>query len=448
MNLPTSVEAERFVLGSIMLTAEMFDNIRGAIDEDDFSLEKHRRIFRRMTDLNARGEVLDRVTVYHELDKHKEAQSCDGIGYLAELDNGLPQLPNIDAYVRIVREKAILRRTIFACQSMMDRCMSAKEGSEEILTAAESTLQKLAEQGATGAPSWRNPGEVMAQYPGGIGAFLDPQRHTDGILTPWAAFNSSTGGLRAGELCVIGGRPSMGKSLVSMQIALQAAQSGIGVAVFSLEMSAESLIYRLLSGLSQVDAHKFRMGYLSHDERKRINQAVGDIQDLPLKIDESRARTVPAITSALRKLVAQMPVSLIVIDHLQLMRTTGRAESARVGLSEICHSMKHIASDFGAAVVLCSQLNRDCEKENRRPQLSDLNETGSIEQDADVVAFIHRWERYQKFRGREDMRGDAELILAKQRNGPVGMVRLVFLDGQQKFESRADSEELQRGGDE
>lgn len=447
--LPASIEAERFVLGSVMLTRECFDNIRGAISAEDFSLEKHRRIFKRMADLNERGESVEPMTVALELEKHGELDSCDGASYITDLDIGLPQLPNIDAYVRIVREKSILRRTIFACQHMMNRCLTAEEGSEEILTAAEGTLQKLAQEGHQGAASWRNPGEVMSQYPGGISAFLEPFRCANGVPTPWPALTNSVGGLHEGELFVIAGRPSMGKSLIAMQMAAWAAKTGVGVNVFSLEMSAESLIHRLLSAESRVDAQRFRMGFLNPGERQKIAAAVGEIQDLPLWIDHTRARTVPAMVSVLRKGAGQgKKPRLIIIDHLTLMGTPARVESARVGFSDIVHSMKRIAGDFGATVILLSQLNRKCEDENRRPQLSDLKETGSIEEDADVVTFIHRWERYQKFRGREEFRGDAELILAKQRNGPVGMCRLVFLEGQQKFETRADCEELQHGGNE
>ncbi len=465
--LPTSITAERMVLGSILLDPEHYDSTAGAIDPADFSLELHRRIMKRMAALSERGERIDRITVFQELHKHGETDG-ETLSYLVALDDGLPQLPNIDAYLRIVKEKATLRAAIFACQHIINRCMVAEDGAEEILTAAEATVQKLAEAGAQGRVAWRNPGEVMAEYPGGIGAFLEPQRHATGIPTPWPALTSSTGGMRPGELWVIAGRPSMGKSVVGMQMATEAAkhlqehQPGEGAAVFSLEMSAESLVYRMLSAKAirvtnaakllsaegRVDAQRFRGGFLNHDERKRLNGAVGGIQDLSLWIDDTRARTVPAMISALRKLAAKWKPRVIVVDHLTEMNLGPRAESMRVGYSQIVNGLKHIAVDFGATMLLLAQLNRKCEDENRRPQLSDLKETGSIEEVADVVTFIHRWERYQKFRGHAEYHGLAELLLAKQRNGPVGMCNLVFLAAMQRFETACGGEDLQVGGSE
>lgn len=450
--LPSAPDAERLVLGAVMAMPETFETLRGAVAAEDFHTEVHRILFKRMCDLSERGDPIDRVTVFTELQKNREAEACGGLTYLVSLDDGLPQIPNIEAYARIVREKSVLRKTIFACQHMMNRCMAASGESHEILTDAEGVLQKLVGESRQERVSWRNPGEIMVGYPGGIDAFLSPQKHESGLVTPWPALTSATGGWHTGELAVIAGRPSMGKSLIAMQIAVMAAkhfrsstpEESEVAAIFSLEMSKESLIQRLLSAEGRVDAQKFRMGYLSYDERKKLSVAVGEIEDLPLWIDDSHARTVPAMVSALRKLQATRgQPRLIVVDHLQLVRSVGRVESLRVGLTEVTHALKHIATDFGATVILCSQLNRDCEKENRRPQQSDLRESGSIEEDADVIAFVHRWERYQKFRDRDDMRGQAELIIAKQRNGPIGAIRLVFLESQQKFESQVDYGEMQ-----
>ncbi len=452
--LPVDIEAERSVLGTFMLEPQFIEDARGMLEVGDFSLRKHQIIYRRMLDLSGRGEAVDRITVYSELDKHGEVQTVDGLEYLVSLDTDLPQVQKVEAYLRIVKEKSTLRAAIFACQHVINRCMMAQDGAEEILTAAEATVQKLAENGSAGRVAWRNPGQVMSDYPGGIGAFLEPQRHAAGIPTPWPALTSSTGGMRPGEFWVIAGRPSMGKSVAGVQMAINAAkyleehEPGKGAAIFSLEMSAESLVYRMLSSEGRVDAQRFRGGFLNHDERRKLNGAVGDIQALPLEIDDTRARTVPAMVSALRKLAAKMKPRIIVVDHLTEMNVGARAESYRVGYSDIVKGLKHVAVDFGATMILLAQLNRKCEDENRRPQLSDLKETGSIEEVADVVTFVHRWERYQKFRGREEYRGTAELLLAKQRNGPVGMCNLVFLANQQRFETACGGEELQAGGNE
>lgn len=431
--LPTNIDAERFVLGSLLLGLIAPNGI--ALDQGDFSTEKHRKIFRRILEVYATGEKVDRVTVSNELQKFQDMDSP--LSYLLDLDEGLPQVPNVDGYARIVREKSLLRNTIHAAQRLIDRCLLAEDGAQDILTEAERFIGDLARSSDQKGPQWLTPGEVLAAYPGGINAFLSPHIFAGGLPTPWSALTEATGGFHRGELAVIGGRPSMGKSIMAMQIAHTAAAAGHGVAVISLEMSKESLLSRLVCNLARVDSQRFRSGFLNQEERRRMSLALSDLNDLPLRIDDTRARTIPAIISGIRKLATKHSVRIIVVDHLQLMVPSTRADSRHHEISAICHALKHMAEDFGATVVLCSQLNRKCEDENRRPQLSDLKESGSIEEDADLVMFCHRWERYGKMRDREDVRGLGELILAKQRSGPVGIVNLVFLAGQQRFDERA-----------
>ena len=428
--LPCNVDAERFVLGSILLDGNQFEIIGGNLTDGDFSIEKHRLIWRRMDDLSRRGEHIDRVTIAEELMRHQELESCDGLSYVVSLDDGLPQVPNLDAYVRIVQEKALLRRTIFAAQALMDRCMTARDGAEEILAEAEGVLSKLAEgRGKHG--QWLNPGEVMQAYPGGLNAFVQPPRGGVGIPTAWKGLNVVLCGLHRGDLVLVAGRPSMGKSIVGMQLAHHAAVNGVGAAVFSLEMSKDSLVRRLISAVRGVDAQRLRTGALDKEERQRVAEAVGSIESLPLWIDDTRAKTMPAITSALRKLIAKHDIRLVVLDHLQLMKGLGRFESRHQELSEISHSLKHLAGQFDLTVVLLSQLNRECEKASRRPQLSDLKETGSLEEDADVVLFVHRAEQYN----RQDpaLHGKAEFIIGKQRNGPTGKRNMLFQHQYQRF---------------
>lgn len=436
--LPASLDAEKFVLGSILANDTHFPVVAGTLSAADFSIEKHRRIFRRMGELHGRGEPVDRLTVFSELDRHSEAQSCDGFSYLAELDVGLPHLENIDAYVRIVQEKSTLRKAIFAAQALIDRCMLETEPSAEILAGAETAINALAQSNA-GAAAWVTPYGVIEAYPGGLEAFLNPPHGGIGIPTPWPALTDALAGLHPGELFVVAGRPSMGKSVVGMQMAHHAAKRKHGTAVFSLEMSKESLVQRMLAGIARVDSQKVRLGYVSREERERLKQAAAELDELPLWINETRARTVSAMTAALHKIAAKNRVELVVIDHLQLMAGFGRQreQNRHTELSLILHALKHEAVSMQATVVLLSQLNRQCEIENRRPQLSDLKETGTIEEDADVVMFVHRPERYMKTRNREDLRGHAEFIVAKQRNGPTGLKRMVFLDTQQRFESCA-----------
>jgi replicative DNA helicase len=403
--------------------------VAGAIDADDFSLEKHRRIFRRMGELQERGEKIDRVTVASDLDRHNELQACDGLSYLCSLDDGLPQIPSLDAYVRIIQEKSTLRRTIHAAQGLINRCISGDD-SQGVLSEAEAVLSKLADKRG-GQCQWFNPGDVMQAYPGGLNAFAQPPRGGAGIPTPWPGLTSALCGLHRGDLVLVAGRPSMGKSIVGMALAHHAATHGEGTAVFSLEMSKESLVSRLISAVGSVDAQRFRTGCLDRDERRKVSEAFAQIEALPLWIDGSRARTIPAVTSALRKLIAKQPVRLAIVDHLQLMKGTGRIESRHQELSEISHSLKHLAGQLGLTVVLLSQLNRECEKAARRPQLSDLKETGSLEEDADVVLFVHRPEQYN--RQDASLHGQAEFIIGKQRNGPTGKLKMLFQHEYQRF---------------
>jgi replicative DNA helicase len=434
--LPCNVDAERFVLGSILLNGSQFEVVAGALKQHDFSLEKHRRIWRRMSDLHNRGEEIDRVTLLNELRKHDELES-DGIGYVVSLDDGMPQIPNLDGYVRIIQEKSVLRRAIFAAQGLIERCMEARDDSQAILADAEAVLSKLADnRGAHG--QWLNPGEIMSSYPGGINGFLNPPHGGTGTPTPWPGLTAALSGLQRGDLFLVAGRPSMGKSIVGMALAHHAATGGDGAAVFSLEMSKESLIRRLISTIGSVDAQRIRTGSLNREERRRVADAASQIDSMPLWIDDTRARTIPAVTSALRKLTAKHPVRLVVIDHLQLMNGAGRFDSRHHELSEISHALKHLAGQFDLTVVLLSQLNRECEKGARRPQLSDLKETGSLEEDADVVLFVHRPEQYN--RQDPDLRGKAEFIIGKQRNGPIGKRAMLFQHEYQRFVEATNGE--------
>jgi replicative DNA helicase len=439
--LPCNVDAERLLLGSILLDDNQFELVAGTLSHDDFALEKHQKIWRRMNEINGRGERIDRIVIHNELMKHGESESVGGLSYLVSLDDGLPQFPKLDGYVRIVQEKATLRRTIFAAQGLIDRCKLATDGSEAILAEAEAVLAKLAD-GRGKQSQWLNPGEVMLAYPGGLSAFIQPARGGIGVSTPWKGLDKALCGLHPGDLFLVAGRPSMGKSVVGMQLAHHVAKDGEGVAVFSLEMTKASLVQRLVAAVGPVDAQRFRTGCLDKEERARVAEAISSIESLPLWIDDSRARTMPAITGALRKLMARSPVRVVVIDHLQLMKGVGRVESRHQELSEISHALKHLAGQMGVTVVLLSQLNRDCEKAGRRPQLSDLKETGSLEEDADVVLFVHRPEQYN--RQEAALRGQAEFIIGKQRNGPTGKRSMLFQHEYQRFVEVA----AERGTDE
>lgn len=432
--LPANTDCERFVLGALLTDRNALVDVGGELTPDDFCLDKHRRILARIRDLDSRGEHVDRITVAQELQRRGELESVDGLTYLASLDDGIPKLPNIDSYIQILREKATLRRTIVECQRLTDRCLAAGDDSREILADAQGVLEKLSERDGKRS-QWSNPGQVMNGVPSGINGFLAPAATGGlGLPTPWPSVNAMIGGLQAGELIVVAGRPSMGKSIIGMQLAHHAAVNGQVAAFISLEMSKESLVRRLVCGIGRVDAQRMRSGHLDSSERRNAGRAASEVAELPLWIDENRSNNLHSIRSALRR-VPGGKVSLLVVDHLQLMRASGRVENRNRELSDVSHGLKRLAGDEGVAVVLLSQLNRECEKrDGHMPQLSDLAESGSIEQDADIVWFVHRPERYA--RHDETLRGHAEFIIAKQRNGPIGKLRMVFFDSIQRFDER------------
>ena len=435
--LPTNVDAERFVLGSILLDESLYVQTAGTLDSGDFSLEKHRRIFRRMGDLHSRGERIDRVTVAAELQRFGELEACDGLSYLVSLDDGLPHLPNVDSYVRLVKDKAVLRNIMAVCQNMMDRCQMAEEDPDQILASAEETLLKIGE--ARVKSGLQNAGEIVRTYEGGINAFLDPSKRIRGISTGFAKFDELTGGLHPGDLIIIAARPSMGKTALALNIAQHVAlKLRQTVAIFSLEMSQESLLTRMLCSASRVDSHRFRAGYLNQEERRKLNQALHQMVEAPLYIDETAGLELMDMHAKLRRLQAEHKLGLVIVDYLQLMSGRGRFENRNQEVSALSRGMKLLAKELNVPMMVLSQLSRAVETRqgDHRPQLSDLRESGSIEQDADLVAFIFREEVYH--RDREDLRGLAELIIAKQRNGPVGTVNLVYLHSQTKFENRAE----------
>jgi len=435
--LPTNVDAERFVLGSILLDDSLYIQAAGTLEADDFSLEKHRRIFRRMGDLQERNEKIDRITVANELMKFGELEACDGLSYLVSLDDGLPQIPNLDSYIRIVKDKSVLRRIIFASQNMMNRCLMGEEEPGDILAGAEETLLKLGEARVKTGLVTTN--QILQDYEGGINAFLDPSKRIKGISTGFAKLDEMTGGLHGGDLFIIAARPSMGKTAFALNIAQHVAlKLKQTCAVFSLEMSKESLLTRMLCATARVDSQRFRAGYLTQEERRKLNHGLHELAEAPLYIDDSPGLHLMDMHAKLRRLGAERKLGLVIVDYLQLMTGRGRFENRNQEVSALSRGMKLLAKEMNVPMVVLSQLSRAVETRqgDHRPQLSDLRESGSIEQDADVVGFIFREEVYN--RDREDLRGLAEFIVAKQRNGPVGTVNLVFLHAQTKFENRAE----------
>src|SRR5579864_3032262 len=437
--LPVNLDAERFVLGAILMDDSLYIQVAGVLETEDFSLEKHRRIFLRMGELYARAERIDRVTVANELLKQNQLESVDGVSYLVSLDEGLPTIANLDSYVGIVKDKSVLRRIIFTSQKLIDRCILGEEEPDQILASAEENLLKLGESRAQDALV--SPKRILEDFDGGINAFLDPSKRIKGLSTGFLKLDEMTGGLHEGELVILAARPSMGKTALALNIAQHVSMHPTEkqtVAVFSLEMSRESLLTRMICAGARVDQQKFRAGYLNQDERRRLAKTASEMVQAPLFIDDTSGTHLMDIHAKLRRLKSEHGLALVVIDYLQLMSGRGRFENRNQEISTISRGLKLLAKELKVPMLVLSQLSRAPETRpgDHRPQLSDLRESGSIEQDADLVAFIFREEVYKP--DREDLRGLAELQVAKQRNGPTGRVNLVFLREFTKFENRTN----------
>jgi replicative DNA helicase len=435
--LPAHPEAERLVLGSILLDDSSFLEVASILKSDDFSLEKHRRIYARMGELYQRGERIDRISLANELMRQNQLESVDGLGYIVSLDDGLPKIVNLDGYVRIVHEKSMLRRMVFIAEKIRDQALVGQDHPDVIRGNAEEALLQMGE--SVNKDTLVRPDRIIESFEGGFNAFLDPSKRNKGISTGFLKLDEMTGGLHGGELFILAARPAMGKTALALNIAHHVATNPKDprpVAVFSLEMSKESLLTRLVCAGARVDQQKFRAGYLNSDERRRLQVALGDLMEAPLFLDDTAGIHMMDIHSKLRKLQQQHGLGLVVIDYLQLMTTRGRAENRNQEVSQLSRGLKLLSKELNVPIVTLSQLSRATEARqgDHRPQLSDLRESGSIEQDADMVAFVFREEYYKP--DREDLRGQAELILAKQRNGPTGKVPLVFLKEYTKFENQ------------
>jgi len=437
--LPANVEAERYVLGAILLDPSTFLNVGSSIQAADFSLQAHQLIFTRMTQLFERAEKIDRVTVANELMRFNELENVGGISYLVSLDDGLPQLYNLESYVKIIKDKAVLRHIIYTSQSLIDRCVNGSDDPHDILASAEEQLMSLGE--AQVKDSLLTPREVIEGFEGGLNAFLDPTKRIRGTSTGFLKLDEMTGGFRPGELIILAARPAMGKTALALNLGQYVAMNPAApkaVAVFSLEMSNESLLTRMICAQARVSQTKFREGYLNADERRLLQKATIDLARAPIFIDDSSNVTLMDIHAKLRRLSRDQELGLVIVDYLQLMSMPGRSENRTQEVSNLSRGLKLLSKELKCPFFVLSQLSRAPETRpgDHRPQLSDLRESGSIEQDADMVMFVFREEYYKRHDA--SLHGMAELILAKQRNGPTGTVKLAFLHEFTKFENRLE----------
>lgn len=439
--MPANLDAERFILGMIQTNKSVFVDVAATLKVEDFSLQKHRLIYQCMYEMSEANEPIDRVSLAEALLARNQIASIDGVGYLTALDEGIPLLPNIDAYIRIVKEKSTLRKLIFSSQATIDQAFLAEESSRDILSTAEHTLLIISgeQQEKSGLTTTE---EILSNFDGGVQAFLDPSRRiANGLSTPISKLNEMTGGgLHPGELFILAARPSMGKTALALNIGHHAAVNlKKKVAVFSLEMSKESLLTRMMCASARVDQQKFRAGFLNQEERRKLQRALSELIETELLIDDTPGLTILDMHSKLRRLKEKQGVDLVILDYLQLMSTPGKAENRNQEVSGLSRALKIYAGELQVPFLVLSQLSRAPEQRpgDHKPQLSDLRESGSLEQDADVVAFIYREEVYKP--EREDLKGLADLMLSKQRNGPTGVIKMVFLKECTKFENRISS---------
>ena len=447
--MPGNIEAEQFALGTVMLDDSTFPQVAGVLEEDDFSIEKHRRIFTCMHKLHERGERIEYLTLANELEKFQLKDKIGGIAYLASLTTGMPRLASIESYVRIVKSKAILRRLIHTAQGIVADCLKGEREVDEILADSETAVMKVGN--TLLRAGLESPKETIEGFEGGIGAFLDPQKRTRGLPTSFHKFDELTGGMRGGQLIILAARPAMGKTALALNIASFVAspngdRPGQAVAVFSLEMSREALLTRVLCADAQVDQRRFRAGTLEGKDRSKLSVALNGLVASKLFIDDTANLNIIELAAKCRRLQSEHGLGLVIVDYLQLLGSKGRVESRVQEISTFSRGLKLLAKDLDVPVLALSQLSRapeDPRRKDARPRLSDLRDSGSIEQDADVVSFIFREEVYKPTD--KSLEGRAELIIGKQRNGPTGIVRLAFYKRYAKFQNAEDDMQLDEG---
>jgi len=432
---PHSVEAEQSVLGGLMLDNEAWDQVSDIVSEDDFYRHDHRMIFRAVAELSRLTKPFDVITLSEWMQDVGILDKAGGLPYLGALAKNTPSAANIKAYAQIVRERAVLRQLAQAGAEISDSVYNkGARNSEELLDDAERLVFNIADQGARGRRGFSALKDLLVKAVDRIDTLFHLDNPITGVPTGYTDFDERTSGLQASDLIIVAGRPSMGKTSFAMNIVEHAAiKNKTPVAVFSMEMPGEQLAMRMMSSLGRIDQHRVRTGKLSDDDWPRLTSAVSLLAEAPIFIDDSPALTPNEVRARARRLAREHGLGLIVIDYLQLMQVGGTKENRVTEISEISRSLKSLAKELKVPVIALSQLNRSLEQRpNKRPVMSDLRESGAIEQDADLIVFIYRDEVYN-----EDSpdKGTAEIIISKQRNGPIGTTRLTFLGQYTRFEN-------------
>ena len=432
---PHSIEAEQSVLGGLFLDKDALIKVVERVQADDFYRQDHRIIYNAINALDGEGKPFDLVTVAEWLESHQQLDDAGGLSYLAALAENTPSSSNVGVYADIVRKRSILRQLISATVKINETVFNPMGlSSEQVLDFAEQAVFEIAEQETRGKRVYNSIKDLLVGALDRVDELYRKKTPVTGIATGFDDFDERTAGLQKSDLVIVAGRPSMGKTAFAVNVAEHAViKEELSAAVFSMEMPGEQLAMRMMSSLGRVDQHKVRTGKLHDDDWPRLTSAVTLLKDKKLFIDDTPALTPAELRARCRRIAREHGLDLIIIDYLQLMQIPGTSENRATEISEISRSLKAMAKELEVPVVALSQLNRSLEQRpNKRPVMSDLRESGAIEQDADVIVFIYRDEVYD-----EDTadKGIAEIIIGKQRNGPIGTVKLAFLGQFTRFEN-------------
>ena len=436
--LPHNLEAEKSVLGAILINNEAFNQAAEVLDSHDFFRDAHRRIFEKMVGLTDRSEPVDLVTLKDELTRSGDLDEVGGPAYISALTDGVPRSANVEYYARIVKEKSTLRRLIQSANDVLVRAYDAEEDADTLLDDAERSIFQIAEHRLRAGFV-----RVSELVDSGYQLIEQLQQHrglVTGVPSGFVDLDALTSGFQKSDLVIVAARPSMGKTSFVLNIALHCGvEAGKTVGIFSLEMAKEQLFLRMLTSDARVDAHRFRGGFLGEQDYARLVGAFGRLHDAKIFIDDTASVGILEMRAKARRLKLEHGLDMLVVDYLQLMQGRGRFDNRQQELAAISRSLKILAKELEIPIVALSQLSRAPEaRGDHRPQLSDLRESGALEQDADVVLFIFREDMYPADGERNPgAEGTAEIIVGKQRNGPTGTVRLAFLRQYTRFENLA-----------
>jgi replicative DNA helicase len=434
---PQNLEAEQSVIGGILLDNQALNSVLEILDADAFYSEAHRKIFAAIVELYDKNEPSDLITLSNILKSKNQLDQTGGVSYLSSLADNVPSAANISHYSKIVKEKAILRRLIGTATEILNKSYNSAADIDTVLDEAEHAIFEISENKIR--PAFSPFKDIIKESVKTIEKLYERKELVTGVPTGYEKIDDITSGLQKSDLIIIAGRPSMGKTAFALNIAQYAAlEANTAVAIFSLEMSKEQLALRMLSAEARVDSQRIRRGFLGESDWPRLISAAGRLSEAQIFIDDSSAISALELKAKARRLKSEVDLGLIILDYLQLMRSGSYRETSREQeISEISRSLKALAKELSVPVIALSQLNRKLEdRTNKRPQMADLRDSGAIEQDADLIAFIYRDEVYDKSEENPE-KGMAEIIIGKQRNGPTGMVKLAFQDKFARFENLA-----------